>query len=179
MRYKVECSWSLMRTAQRRTLTSPNLLVTLLLIQVGIVWLSVLHIDIARICSVSHQPTLSGPSPQWHDLALDLVECHEVCIGPHLQPFQVPLYDICHLQCVNCTTQLGVISSLTFNPIVTSKISNRITLSFDLLILLITGFHLDKVKDVMQDSFKYFAQVQADYICCCNIVIGGYHVFQA
>ena len=47
---------------------------------------------------------------QVQDLALGLVEPHEVCIGPPLKPVQVPLDGIPSLQCVNRTTQLGVIS---------------------------------------------------------------------
>ena len=50
------------------------------------------------------------------DLALHLVELHEVCTGPPLKPAQVPLDDIPSLECVNCTTQLGVIGKL--NPTV-------------------------------------------------------------
>ncbi|PKU39466.1 hypothetical protein llap_10229 [Limosa lapponica baueri] len=46
------------------------------------------------------------------DLALDLVELHEVGMGPYLKPVQVPLNGIPSLQCVDCTTQLGVISKL-------------------------------------------------------------------
>ena len=46
------------------------------------------------------------------DLALGLVELHEVCTGPPLQPIQVPLDAMPSLQRVNCTTHLGVISTL-------------------------------------------------------------------
>ncbi|GAB0180776.1 cAMP-dependent protein kinase inhibitor alpha [Grus japonensis] len=46
------------------------------------------------------------------DLALGLVELHEVHMGPPLKPVQVPLDGIPSLRCVNCTTQLGVICKL-------------------------------------------------------------------
>ncbi|GAB0183112.1 cAMP-dependent protein kinase inhibitor alpha [Grus japonensis] len=46
------------------------------------------------------------------DLALGLVELHEVHIGPPLQPVKVPLDGIPSLQRVNHTTQLGVVSNL-------------------------------------------------------------------
>ncbi|KAK4818827.1 hypothetical protein QYF61_019864 [Mycteria americana] len=42
------------------------------------------------------------------DLALGLVECHEVRMGPPLKPVKVPLDGMPSLQRVNCTTQLGV-----------------------------------------------------------------------
>ena len=42
------------------------------------------------------------------DLALSLVELHEVGTGPPLKPVQVPLDSIPSLRCVNCTTQLVV-----------------------------------------------------------------------
>ncbi|KAJ7419046.1 hypothetical protein WISP_56501 [Willisornis vidua] len=43
------------------------------------------------------------------DLALGLVELHEVCMGPPPKPVKVPLDGIPSLHCVNCTTQFGVI----------------------------------------------------------------------
>ncbi|KAK4818497.1 hypothetical protein QYF61_014227 [Mycteria americana] len=46
------------------------------------------------------------------DLALGLVELHEVHMGPPLKPVKVPLDGIPSLQAVYCTTQLGVISKL-------------------------------------------------------------------
>jgi len=46
------------------------------------------------------------------DLALSLVESHEVHAGPVLQLVQVPLDGIPSLWCVNCTTLLGVICKL-------------------------------------------------------------------
>ncbi|KAK4822002.1 hypothetical protein QYF61_006616 [Mycteria americana] len=55
------------------------------------------------------------------DLALGLVELHELCMGPPLKPVKVPLDGIPSLQCVNRTTQLGVISKLAegaLNPTV-------------------------------------------------------------
>ncbi|KAK4822945.1 hypothetical protein QYF61_023445 [Mycteria americana] len=49
---------------------------------------------------------------QVQDLALGLVEPHEVHTGPLLQLVQVPLDDIPSFRHVNCTTQLGVICKL-------------------------------------------------------------------
>jgi len=46
------------------------------------------------------------------DLALSLVELHEVRIGPPLNPVQVPLDGIPSLQYVDRTAQLGVIGKL-------------------------------------------------------------------
>jgi len=46
------------------------------------------------------------------DLALGLVELHEVHTGPPLKPVQVALDGITSLQSVDRTTQLGVISKL-------------------------------------------------------------------
>ncbi|KAK4831319.1 hypothetical protein QYF61_016808 [Mycteria americana] len=54
-------------------------------------------------------------------LALGLVELPEVCTGPPLKPVKVPLDGIPSLQCVDCTTQLGVIGKLAegaLNPTV-------------------------------------------------------------
>jgi len=60
------------------------------------------------------QPMLiAGVAPtQIKDLALDLVEPHEVHTGPLLQLFQILLDGILSFWCVNCTTQLGVICKL-------------------------------------------------------------------
>jgi len=49
---------------------------------------------------------------QVQDLALGLVEPHEVHMGPPLRLVQVSLDDIPSFWCVNCTTQLGVICKL-------------------------------------------------------------------
>jgi len=49
---------------------------------------------------------------QVQDLALGLVEPHEVHTGPLLKLVQVPLDGIPSFWCVNCTTQLGVICKL-------------------------------------------------------------------
>jgi len=49
---------------------------------------------------------------QVQDLALGLVEPHEVHTGPPLQLVRVSLGDIPSFWCVNCTTQLGVICKL-------------------------------------------------------------------
>ncbi|NWX21281.1 ARMC4 protein, partial [Aegotheles bennettii] len=62
----------------------------------------------------STQPVLvHGIAPiHVQDLALGLVELHVVCMGPPLKPVKVPLDDIPSLQCVDCTTQLGVVGKL-------------------------------------------------------------------
>ena len=55
------------------------------------------------------------------DLALGLVELHEVCTGPPLKPVKVPMDSIPSFQHVNHTTELGVISKLAedaLNPTV-------------------------------------------------------------
>ena len=49
---------------------------------------------------------------QMQDLALVFVEPHDVFLGPLLEPVQVSLNGIPSLWCVDCTTQLGVISKL-------------------------------------------------------------------
>ncbi|TRZ22940.1 hypothetical protein HGM15179_004140 [Zosterops borbonicus] len=49
---------------------------------------------------------------QVQDLALDLVEFHEVCTVSPLNPARVSLDGITSLQCVHCTTQPGVIGKL-------------------------------------------------------------------
>ncbi|KAK4831400.1 hypothetical protein QYF61_017531 [Mycteria americana] len=49
---------------------------------------------------------------QVQDLALGLVEAHEVHMGPLLKLVQVPVDGIPSLRCVNSTTQLGVICKL-------------------------------------------------------------------
>jgi len=46
------------------------------------------------------------------DLALGLVEPHEVHTGPLFRLVQVPLDGILSCWCVSCTTQLGVICKL-------------------------------------------------------------------
>jgi len=61
-----------------------------------------------------------APTPV-QDLALGLVELHEVCPGPPLKPVQVTLDAIPSLQSVDRTTQVGVISKLAegaLNPTV-------------------------------------------------------------
>ncbi|KAK4810518.1 hypothetical protein QYF61_004481 [Mycteria americana] len=55
------------------------------------------------------------------DLALGLVQLHEVHMGPSLKPVKVPLDGIPSLQRVDCTTQLGVVGKLAegvLNPTV-------------------------------------------------------------
>ncbi|KAK4830748.1 hypothetical protein QYF61_013198 [Mycteria americana] len=60
------------------------------------------------------------------DLALGLVEFHEVCMGPPLKPVKVPLDGIPSLQCVDHIAQLGVIGKLAdsaLNP--TLHVANK------------------------------------------------------
>ncbi|PKU49661.1 rna-directed dna polymerase from mobile element jockey- hypothetical protein [Limosa lapponica baueri] len=47
------------------------------------------------------------------DLALGLVELHEVHISPLLEPIKVPLDSIPSLKQINCIAQLGIICKLT------------------------------------------------------------------
>ncbi|KAK4816838.1 hypothetical protein QYF61_023902 [Mycteria americana] len=61
---------------------------------------------------LQHVLILGATPTQVQDLALGLVEPHEVHTGPLLQLVQVPLDDIPSFWCVNCTTQLGVICKL-------------------------------------------------------------------
>jgi len=49
---------------------------------------------------------------QMQDLALDLVELHEICMGLPLKPVKVPLDCIHSFLCINCATQLGVLGKL-------------------------------------------------------------------
>jgi len=60
------------------------------------------------------QPILIvGVAPtQMQDLALHLVEPHEIHTGPFLDLVQVPLDGIPYFWCVNCTTQPGVVCKL-------------------------------------------------------------------
>ncbi|KAK4819077.1 hypothetical protein QYF61_025310 [Mycteria americana] len=72
-----------------------------------------------RITSLDLLATLLLMQPR--DLALGLVELHEVQTGPPLKSVKVPPDGIPSLQCVDCTTQLGVISKLAegaLNPTV-------------------------------------------------------------
>jgi len=58
---------------------------------------------------------------QMLDLALGLVEPHQVCTGSPLKPIKVPLDGIPSLQHIDCTTQLAVIGKLAegaLNPTV-------------------------------------------------------------
>ncbi|NXH55711.1 TNPO1 protein, partial [Rhabdornis inornatus] len=66
----------------------------------------------AALNAFSGQPVLvfGIASTQVQDLALGLVELHEVHTDPPLKPVQVPLDAIPSLQCVDRTTQLGVVS---------------------------------------------------------------------
>ena len=59
--------------------------------------------------------------PLEQDLALGLVELHEVHTGPVLKPVKVPLDGIPFLQLINCIAQLGVMCTFAkaaFNLIV-------------------------------------------------------------
>ena len=70
-----------------------------------------------------------------HDLALGLVEPHEVHMDPLLELVQMPLNGTLSLRRVNCTTQLGVVSKLAegaLNPTMSlMKILNSIGPSTD------------------------------------------------
>ncbi|PKU43516.1 hypothetical protein llap_6172 [Limosa lapponica baueri] len=60
------------------------------------------------------------------DLALDLVELHEVCTGPSFKPVRVPLDGIISLQRVDQSTHFGVVSKLAegaLNP--TIHVTNK------------------------------------------------------
>ena len=77
----------------------------------------------AALKPLSAQPValLGIALTQVQDLALGLVELHEVGMGSPLKPVQVPLDGIHFLLHVNCTTQLSVICKLAegaFNPTV-------------------------------------------------------------
>ncbi|KAK4832374.1 hypothetical protein QYF61_022229 [Mycteria americana] len=77
----------------------------------------------AALNPFSAQPVfvLGIAPPHVQDLALGLVELHEVHTGPPLKPVKVPLNGIPSRQCVNCTTELGVIRMLAegaLNPTV-------------------------------------------------------------
>ena len=50
----------------------------------------------------------TAPTEVW-ELVLGLAKLCEVHVGPPLKPVQVPLDGIPFLQCVHCTTQLGVV----------------------------------------------------------------------
>lgn len=41
------------------------------------------------------------------------LELHEVLVSPFLQPVQAPLGGFPFLQCIDCTTQLGVVCKVT------------------------------------------------------------------
>jgi len=68
----------------------------------------------AALEPLSAQPVfVFGIAPtQVQDLALALVELHEVHTGAPLQPVKVPLNGIPSLQCVNHTTQLGAVGKI-------------------------------------------------------------------
>ncbi|KAK4806146.1 hypothetical protein QYF61_001069 [Mycteria americana] len=80
---------------------------------------------------ITQSVLILGTAPtQVQDLALGLVELHEVRTGLLLQPVKVPLDGIPSLRHVNCTTQLGVIRNLAegaLNPTMSlMKILNSI-----------------------------------------------------
>jgi len=58
---------------------------------------------------------------QMQDLALVLIEPHELHTGPFLKLVQVPLDGIPSFWCVNRTTQLGVICKLADGALELSK----------------------------------------------------------
>ncbi|PKU41812.1 hypothetical protein llap_7885 [Limosa lapponica baueri] len=63
---------------------------------------------------------------QVQDLALGLIELHEVDMDPPLKPVQVSLDGIPSLQRVDCTTQLGVVSKLAEGALYpTVRVSNK------------------------------------------------------
>ncbi|KAK4816309.1 hypothetical protein QYF61_014607 [Mycteria americana] len=67
----------------------------------------------SRLLSIPSSPSLLGVAPtQVQDLALGLVEPHEVHMGPVLKLVQISLEGILSLRRVNCTIQLGVICKL-------------------------------------------------------------------
>jgi len=82
------------------------------------------------------------------DLALGLVEPHEVHTGPFLKFVQVPLDGIPSFWCVNCTTQLGVICKVAEGALDLAKslmkMLNSTGPSTDTCgTPLVTGIHLD------------------------------------
>ena len=98
--------------------------------------------------SFSAQPVfVLGITPTHvQDLALDLVELHEVCTGPCLQLFQFLLDGIVSFQRVDCTTQLGVIGKLAegaLNPTVHVTDKDIRQYQFPSGMPLVTGLHLD------------------------------------
>ena len=88
--------------------------------------LSFLSTRTLNFCSAGLLSTLSLPSLEIapthvQDLALGLIEPHEVCTGPPLKPAQVPLDGIPSRQRGDRTTQLGVVGKLAedaLNPTV-------------------------------------------------------------
>jgi len=64
-------------------------------------------------------------SVQVQDLALGLVEPHEVHTRPVLQLVQVPLNGVLSFWCVNCTTQIGVICKLAKGALDLAKSSMK------------------------------------------------------
>ncbi|KAK4813652.1 hypothetical protein QYF61_014951 [Mycteria americana] len=167
---------------------------------------------------------LGLPQPMWQDLALGLVELHEVLTGPPLKLVKVPLGSIPFLQRVHCITQLCVVGKLAegaLNPTVhvTDKDvkqcrsqyrplrnttrhwsplghqavdHNSLSASIQPVPHPPSGPSVKSMslqfrdKDVMQDSVKCFAQVQADDISCsslihqrCNAVVEGHQICQA
>ncbi|PKU45108.1 hypothetical protein llap_4594 [Limosa lapponica baueri] len=62
--------------------------------------------------SLQHVCVFGIASTHMQDFVLALVEFHEVRTGPPLKPVKVPLDGTSSLQCVDCSTQLGVICKL-------------------------------------------------------------------
>ncbi|KAK4824261.1 hypothetical protein QYF61_012527 [Mycteria americana] len=128
------------------------------------------------------------------DLALGLVELHEVCMGPLLKPVKVPLDGTPSLQHVDCTTQLGVISKLAegaLNPTVPVADKDRplrnvthhwsplghgaidcnsLSVTIQPIPYPLSGPSVKSIslqfrdKDVVRDSLKCFAQVQGSIL---------------
>ncbi|PKU40136.1 hypothetical protein llap_9559 [Limosa lapponica baueri] len=73
----------------------------------------------AALSPLIPQPVLIPEVTPTHmqQLALDLVEPHEINMSPLYEFFQVPLDGIPSLQCVNCIAQLGVVYKLAESAI--------------------------------------------------------------
>jgi len=127
-----DCRWGLSIAEQRGRITSLDLLATLLLMQPRICFfflgcectlLGHVQLFIPQYPQVLGRAALNPfiPQPvlisgialiQVQDLALGLVEPHEVHTGPLLKLLQVPLDGILSFWCVNCATHVGVICRL-------------------------------------------------------------------
>ena len=125
------CGWGPTRAEQRGRITSLDLLATLLLMQSSVqlaFWAVSAHCWLmpsfsststpksfsAGLLSIPSSPVLilGAALTQVQDLALGLVELHEIPTVPPLQLVQVSLDDILSFSHVGYTTQLGVICKL-------------------------------------------------------------------